>query len=386
MLQQFFLHLSNPARLTEAQLRESIERRFIPTPKVLRGQAYGRILEQPDAYRVAGGYRVTFTEQLAADVRVWAFEADAVDPAIATIDYRPPALFEAKATKQYGAHTVASKCDHIVPGRIVEFKTKGSTISLEPYASSYQWRLMVDLFAVPVLTYRIFRLTERRALRDIQELTLTPYRRLHEDCAELVEHFAWWVAQRGLEAWFPERRPALAGPAFEDAPVRETQRPTVRPLVDGEVRTPGTLRRWLCGAEWADHARALDGGRCSAKRYRDQRAHLAALAAAVVDDAFVAAQTREDLEAILSLLEAPYLAWRPVKGQRAGTPYEVVVVAVRNALARLSQTSETRRVASPRLPMRLAPLVARPLAALPASTFTLQRPPAAQPTRQPSLF
>lgn len=188
-------------RIDEANLIATIKGEFIPTPRVILGQAYDRILEDPDRYRVPDGY--------ACDAH--RFEADVVDPALATIDRR--GLFQVKATKQYGEDVVVAKADYILGAELEEFKTRIGGYHFDRYAESCQWRFELDLFAGEAITYKVFLLGQDPiALKAIEQLRLYPYQQLTAECHELVDRFAAFVRRRGLE-WYLQ-------PRFEDAPSR----------------------------------------------------------------------------------------------------------------------------------------------------------------------
>jgi hypothetical protein len=196
--------------MDESRLQAQIRGEFEPTHKVLLGKAYGRVLEKPDTYRVAGGY--------ACDG--FRFEEDVVAPALREIDRR--GIFECKATKRYGAHTVVAKADHLLGLVITEFKTRLGEYHAERYAGSYQWRFMVDLFDAHQVVYQVFRLAERPLrLTAIEALPLYPYPNLRDDCAALVDEFVGYVRRCRLEAYLPDRPGELEGSTFEDSPVRE---------------------------------------------------------------------------------------------------------------------------------------------------------------------
>lgn len=190
-------------RIDEANLIATIKGEFVPTPRVILGTAYDRILEDPDRYRVPDGYAY---EQ-------HRFEADVVDPALETIDRR--GLFQVKATKQYGEHVVVAKADYALGARLKEFKTRIGSYHFDRYAESYQWRFELDLFSAEEITYVVFLLGQDPiSLKAIEELPLYPYQQLSADCHELVDRFAAFVRRRGLE-WYLQ-------PRFEDAPTRPT--------------------------------------------------------------------------------------------------------------------------------------------------------------------
>lgn len=208
--------------VSEEQLVAQIQGTFQPTPRVLLGIAYGRILERPDDHRLSdGGY--------ARDG--FRFEADAVEPALAVINRR--GVFEVKATKRYGPHTVVSKADHLLGSELKEFKTRVGRVCTQKYADSYQWRFMADMFKPTSVTYHVFRLSEAPyALDAIETLSLAPYPSLSDDCGGLLEEFVAYVHRRGLEAFLPDRVGELEGPMFEDAPTRPSPAKRLRQLRD----------------------------------------------------------------------------------------------------------------------------------------------------------
>lgn len=179
----------------EGELLAYIRRETPPTEKMRFGGAWTRILEDPAAHLVPGGY--------ACDgVR---FEAADVAPALALID-RAHDLLEVEWTKAYGPHTVSCRVDLVRGCEVVEFKARLGSYHSATYHASYQWRFALEVFDATTVTYRIFRFTEkRRRLAAIHELPLTRTRTLADDCARLVERFAGYVTRRGLAHLFPDR-------------------------------------------------------------------------------------------------------------------------------------------------------------------------------------
>lgn len=186
--------------MTEQSLIDTIAGKFVPTPAVLLGQAFGRVLESPERYRVSGGY------QYGSHF----FSADMMQPAFAVIDYR--GIFEAKATKQYGDCTVVAMADHLLGSHLSEFKTTLSTFDFDKYAASCQWRVMADIFEPTRITYRVFCLSEDSAgitdLKSVECFDLYPYANLHRDCVDLVQQFKAFVKAKGLDGLLIERQRA----------------------------------------------------------------------------------------------------------------------------------------------------------------------------------
>lgn len=197
--------------MTEADLIATIEGTFTPTPQILLGQAFGRVLESPDRYRVRGGYTVSIGR--GEDACVFTFDDATMAEPLALIDRA--GVFEAKAVKTYdGTLDVVSKADHLVGARLSEFKTTTSTFDFEKYAHSCQWRFMVDAFQPAVVTYHVFRLDDHgngvAELRDIESFNLYPYAALHQDCCDLVRAFADYVTAQGLAGLLRARQEAAA--------------------------------------------------------------------------------------------------------------------------------------------------------------------------------
>jgi len=200
--------------MSEEELLDSIRGEFRPTRQVALGLAFGKILERPDRYRVAGGYCVP--DRTFGDLH---FDDDVLDPALALID-RARTVFEAKAVGAYLGHEVVAKADQMVGGDLIETKTTWSGFRVEKYLDSVQWRFMADLFAVPRVTYQVFCLSESATgvvtLTDIERLPVYAYPGLRADCEDLVREFVAYLdlkdrAGLGLRARLEAREAALAG-------------------------------------------------------------------------------------------------------------------------------------------------------------------------------
>lgn len=180
--------------MSEDELVASIRGEFVPNHKVSLGQAFGNVLEDPERYAVPGGYRRTVNHE------TFEFGADVIEPCLALIDRR--GVFEAKAVKRYGTLDVASKADHLIGGRLNEFKTTLSTFDVDKYAHSCQWRFMADAMQPLLVTYHVFCLSESTngviELRSIESVNFYPYAALSQDCAALADRFLTYVQAKGL--------------------------------------------------------------------------------------------------------------------------------------------------------------------------------------------
>lgn len=188
--------------MSEADLIATIEGKFTPTPAVELGQAFGRVLEDPDRYHVKGGYACNRYQ----------FSDETMQPALALIDRR--GVFEAKGVKDYGPCSVVAKADHLLGAHLSEFKTTASTFNFEKYADSCQWRFMVDIFEPLSVTYRVFCLDDHGNgivdVKSIESFNLYPYAALHADCEALVREFATYVTAKGLDGLLRQRQAEAA--------------------------------------------------------------------------------------------------------------------------------------------------------------------------------
>jgi hypothetical protein len=184
--------------MSEDELRDSILGVWKPNHKVELGSAFGKVLEDPDRYAGPGGFQCG----------AFAFGRDVVEPCLAVIDRR--GVFEAKASKAYGACDVIARADHLLGAHLSEFKTTLSTFDVTKYLDSYQWRFMADIFEPTLVTYHVFCLSEATNgvvdLRSIESVNLYPYVRLHDDCCALLREFVGYVTARGLDAHLRQRQ------------------------------------------------------------------------------------------------------------------------------------------------------------------------------------
>lgn len=186
--------------MSESDLLDTIRGKFVPTPAVLLGKAFGQVLETPERFIVRGGYHCNDFQ----------FSDATMAPALALMDRR--GVYEAKAQKRYGDCDVVAKADQLIGARLVEHKTTSSTFNFEKYAESYQWRFMVDIFEPALVTYHVFELDDHgngvAELKQIHSFNLFPYPDLHHDCQALVRDFVAYVTAKGLDGLLRERQRA----------------------------------------------------------------------------------------------------------------------------------------------------------------------------------
>jgi hypothetical protein len=190
--------------MTEDALIDTIKGVFVPNHKINLGQAFGRVLEDPDRYLIPGGFRVQ------AGGEIFEFGRDVMEEPLRGIDRR--GVLEAKAIAQYGDCDVVSKADHLYGLHLSEFKTTLGPFDFDKYANSCQWRFMCDGFQPNRITYHVFCLDEATngviSLKDVHRFDLFPYIGLRQECEELVEDFRQYVILRGLDEILRARQAA----------------------------------------------------------------------------------------------------------------------------------------------------------------------------------
>lgn len=199
--------------MPESDLVATIRGEFTGNHKVWLGQAFGAVLEDPEPYRVSGGYRITTR----GGEETFSFGDDVMGPALALIE-RPWTIFEAKASRSYGGHDVVAKADQLHGAHLIETKTTLSSFDFDKYAHSCQWRFMLDIFGATKCTYHVFCLSESEQngvieLKGVESFSLYPYAALHQDCCNLVAQFESYVDAKGLRGLLDARQVAAKGAA-----------------------------------------------------------------------------------------------------------------------------------------------------------------------------
>lgn len=195
--------------MTEAELIATIKGQFAGSHKVDIGQAFGRVLEHPDRYRVPGGHRVP----IRGTDRFIALGDEVMAEPLALIE--PGSVFEAKGLKSYNGHDVVAKADQMIGAHLIETKATLGSFDFHKYADGCQWRFMADIFRPRCITYRVFVLAEDEdtgviRLKSSESFNLYPYPGLHEDCAAIVSRFVEYVRWRGLASVLEQRQAEAA--------------------------------------------------------------------------------------------------------------------------------------------------------------------------------
>lgn len=192
--------------MTEEKLLDSIKGVFVPTPQMMAGSAYHKILEAPDAFRQTDGAYVCEGRR---------FPSSSVLPALELIDLAGPC--ELKETKVYriGGRdvTVVAQVDQLLRSWIIERKTKWSPFDYAGYADSFQWRFYLDIFdGASGVCYQVFCMDEDKdgsyTLGDIHTMRFYPYVGMRTDLTELLEQFLAYVDRRQLAGYLRNKEAA----------------------------------------------------------------------------------------------------------------------------------------------------------------------------------
>src|SRR6267142_187006 len=217
--------------LSEAQLVARVKGMDAPTLRLFLGRAYDAVLQAPDRYAVAGGYRVNDPEF----PRPFFFEEADVAPALALIPtHDDPCRFQPKREALIAGQTVVCKADHLVGLHVDEFKTRVGDYDPASYHDSVQWRFLLELVAADSVTYQVFRLADPMdgppKLLAIETLPLYRYRALHDECVAHVEAFTRWAIARGLWSELQQPRRRVAAPVVIAPRVFPVRAPRSQPL------------------------------------------------------------------------------------------------------------------------------------------------------------
>jgi hypothetical protein len=184
--------------MSVTDLEAQILGRAPASPAMALGTAFGALIEHDGVVNAEGRYVS----------RGIAFDGASMRDVLARYDRR--GLFEVKGTKAYGDVLVVSKADQMLGAQLIETKTTLHGFDFEKYAASLQWRLMADMFAPAVVTYRVALLAEPEpcvfAVKELVQFDLFPYADLHRDCCAAVAGFREFVVARGLDQALRERQ------------------------------------------------------------------------------------------------------------------------------------------------------------------------------------
>lgn len=184
--------------MKESELQDTIRGVWTPNDKVRLGLAFEKILMDPDAYLVVGGYACDgFTIDRAE-----------MDPCLDRIDRR--GVFQVKAQRAYGPHDVVVKTDQMLGATVFDWKTTTSPFNVDKYLESYQWRFTFDVLPAKEFIYQVFLLNDHGngvvEVRGVEEVKVYPYPALSSDCADLVFDFVEYCRVRKLDGILQERQ------------------------------------------------------------------------------------------------------------------------------------------------------------------------------------
>lgn len=150
---------------TVERMREAITGKFEPTPQILLGQAYHKMLENFTSVHemhLVHGNPTSAEMTVTQDGFTFAYEA-CVEPVADFL--RANAVHEVYGTMeirtQFGVVSVATKADAVWGNIGGEWKTTESAIQLAKYMDSVQWKLCAWTLGLRAIDYRIMRMEQR---------------------------------------------------------------------------------------------------------------------------------------------------------------------------------------------------------------------------------
>lgn len=136
------------------------------------------------------------------------FEYNQVLDARGKIDYRCPA-FEVKLRSVMETFdgvpvVLTGVADQLLPGMVIEYKTRYSPFQYESYADSMQWRLYCQLFDVPAVTYKVWEMkrieeTNFCTVKSFNEFTLYEYPVMKSEIREAVTELTRLLVWLGID-------------------------------------------------------------------------------------------------------------------------------------------------------------------------------------------
>lgn len=136
------------------------------------------------------------------------FEYNQVLDARGKIDYRCPA-FEVKLRSVMETFdgvpvVLTGVADQLLPGMVIEYKTRYSPFQYESYADSMQWRLYCQLFDVPAVTYKVWEMkrieeTNFCTVKSFNEFTLYEYPAMKSEIREAVTELTRLLVHLGID-------------------------------------------------------------------------------------------------------------------------------------------------------------------------------------------
>jgi hypothetical protein len=137
------------------------------------------------------------------------FDYEDITEARKKVNYSCKAFeFKLRAVVQthYGMEVaITGVADQILPGQVVEFKTRYSPFQYESYSDSMQWRLYCMLFDVPCVNYKVWELkrdedTNACKVKAYNDFVLYTYANMERELMQSVTEFTQLLERYGLSS------------------------------------------------------------------------------------------------------------------------------------------------------------------------------------------
>ena len=99
---------------------------------------------------------------------------------------------------------ITGVADQLLPGVVVEYKTRYSPFQYEGYADSMQWRLYCQLFDVPAVNYKVWEMkrieeTNFCSVKSFNDFTLYEYPAMRSEIREAVTELVRLLFRLGID-------------------------------------------------------------------------------------------------------------------------------------------------------------------------------------------
>lgn len=202
-LEKFRRYLVEESKFdSEEALIQSLRGEFKGNAKTRFGSAYEKIIENPNAYAVPGGFRV--------DNHF--FNEDQARPAVEFSQEHPRMIFQIPATKifEVGNYLVqmSGKVDAIEGIQARDFKCKFRSADWQEYYDSCQWRMYLLMSGLKMFYYDVFEVkgTEDEFSASITDFSVAPcqstyfmaYAEMYNDCQSLLYRFMNYIEEKNF--------------------------------------------------------------------------------------------------------------------------------------------------------------------------------------------
>jgi hypothetical protein len=194
--------------VSEQDLIESVKGVWKPTRKVLCGQSFDSIVQDPLRYQTEDGYSCDGISWPGGEME------EKVLPLFQHIKTWQPKEIRPVTVNETPVNLV-TKVDALDADGIVEVKTTWSGFDYERYQAAHQWRHYLLNFGAKWIRYHVFDWREPASgpfkLYGVETFTLYPYAGMEAECLETLGGLVDFIKSKKLEQYVADDHPRLLG-------------------------------------------------------------------------------------------------------------------------------------------------------------------------------